>query len=1220
MENTSIRSDFGIVQPPDMPPPPLNSNEFPPFCSQLDRADVAEPNRPAAMHQPNLQDLPPAKAAQPPPVTQNQAKKSFMDAVNSQSTSASFPKAIQHSYLAGAPPIKLGEKMESQGLPKIQFSVAETERLSEQYKFAIVGKFSHGFPRYRNMHQLLSMLKLQGPFTVTMITNRHVLINLKNEADYTKLWIQRLWHIDGIPMRTFKWTPSFRPQQESSLAPIWIRFPTLPAHLFHKDSLYAIASLVGTPLKLDEPTLFQSRLTAARVCVEVDLANKLIEEIVIEIGNEEVVQKVIFENLPKYCMLCKHVGHEAQNCYTKGNAPKPQRFFQQQKGKATGQKEKSVKHAENVIFEIGEPSKRKEYGVPPGDIKSKNTFHALHQAEDEGEDGRAVEHASVDRNAGTGKSGDVQTKVTTETRYQSELPNSSFPHANTNVPLAPQSCADINESLNPLPQCLSIVNHIVTIERSYGISAFNLCNEDEVNIHGHCEGEQSHECTLNQAPMVDDTDPDIGLGGSREEDLDHQNSEPPSEEKTPAKKSSWEDAAKQSQKWRPTSPSIMIKILLWNIHGIGEPHKQKPVHWLCQKHKPKILVIIEPKVYFDETFFCRRLGFHKVVSNVNSKIWCFMDNSMNCDILSSSEQFLHLRLSTDLLPHDLTCTWVYAKHTRAETRELWNDIRSIDPGNDPWLLGEISTLSLKLAKGKEERPLKSGLWRTLATCYLTVASKMLDLKGHSSLGREIDFGKDLTDSFTPIHGSTHSPSPASNTSPEMSLTTVPYYSRHLVILRRKLRHYLVATPYSWPRDVQIPTETLPPQSRSENLKFLKYLAIFSKTSLPQSSLLPYLWRNATRNKRRHKKRKQSHIHAIQHNGTTLTKLDDIKDSVVDYFKRVFTEEEEVSEDPLLWIPQLLSEEDIQHLGCAPTLEEIKAVVFDICPDSTAGPDGFTSHFYQSCWDIIAEDLMGAVLDFFSRTPPPKNFTTATIVLIPKTENPETWKDFRPISLYNVAGKILSKIMNNQVAAAFLNASHPPKMDSCKGWIAKVRMLIENCWFNILLNGEGAGFFKSTRGLHQGDPLSPKLFVVAAECLSRGLNNLFEQHPRLQYFTRCSLPISHLAFADDVIIFSKGNRKELTILMEFLQRYEAILGQRINREKSSFTVDKKTSNLRIQCIQQVTGFRLKHLPITYLGAPLFKGNKKVYSLMISSKKQNFGMGKSIIVPWGETPAY
>ncbi|KAL0368125.1 UNVERIFIED_CONTAM: hypothetical protein Scaly_1031400 [Sesamum calycinum] len=131
----------------------------------------------------------------------------------------------------------------------------------------------------------------------------------------------------------------------------------------------------------------------------------------------------------------------------------------------------------------------------------------------------------------------------------------------------------------------------------------------------------------------------------------------------------------------------MIKTLLWNTRGIGEPHKQKHVHWLCQNHKPKVLVIIEPKVYLDESFFCRRFGFNKVVSNSTSKIWCFMDYLMNCDILSSHEQFLHPRFSTDLLPHDFLCTWVYAKHTRAKRRELWNEIRNIDPGCEPWLLG-----------------------------------------------------------------------------------------------------------------------------------------------------------------------------------------------------------------------------------------------------------------------------------------------------------------------------------------------------------------------------------------------------------------------------------------------------------------------------------------------------------------------------------------------------
>ncbi|KAL0448226.1 UNVERIFIED_CONTAM: hypothetical protein Slati_1379000 [Sesamum latifolium] len=258
----------------------------------------------------------------------------------------------------------------------------EIERLSAQYKFAIVGKFSHGFPPYRNMHQLLSTLKLQGPFIVTMITNRHVLINLKNEANYTKLWIQ-LWHIDGSPMRMFKWTPSFRPQLESSLAPVWICFPTLPAHLFHKDVLYAIASLVGTPLKLDEPTLFQSRLTAARVSVEVDLANKLIEEIVIGLRMRRLCKKLFLKISQNIACFVNTLVMKNQIVTLKG----------------------MLESRRDLI------SSKKEHVAPPIGIESKNTFNVLNQLEGEDEGGRGSENDSVGRNAGTGTTGNPQAKM-----------------------------------------------------------------------------------------------------------------------------------------------------------------------------------------------------------------------------------------------------------------------------------------------------------------------------------------------------------------------------------------------------------------------------------------------------------------------------------------------------------------------------------------------------------------------------------------------------------------------------------------------------------------------------------------------------------------------------------------------------------------------------------------------------------------------------------------
>ncbi|KAL0298137.1 UNVERIFIED_CONTAM: hypothetical protein Sangu_3159500 [Sesamum angustifolium] len=140
-------------------------------------------------------------------------------------------------------------------------------------------------------------------------------------------------------MRIFKWSPTFNPNHESSIVPIWISLPELPAHLFQKDALFAIAKHIGTP-KIADSTYNKSNLSKARVCVEIDLLKPTLEEIDIQICGVTIVQKIEYEQVPHYCSLCNHIGHQESECYSKGNAPKPK---QKMKGKT------EVQHARKVL-------------------------------------------------------------------------------------------------------------------------------------------------------------------------------------------------------------------------------------------------------------------------------------------------------------------------------------------------------------------------------------------------------------------------------------------------------------------------------------------------------------------------------------------------------------------------------------------------------------------------------------------------------------------------------------------------------------------------------------------------------------------------------------------------------------------------------------------------------------------------------------------------------
>ena len=115
-------------------------------------------------------------------------------------------------------------------------------------------------------------------------------------------------------------------------------------------------------------------------------------------------------------------------------------------------------------------------------------------------------------------------------------------------------------------------------------------------------------------------------------------------------------------------------------------------------------------------------------------------------------------------------------------------------------------------------------------------------------------------------------------------------------------------------------------------------------------------------------------------------------------------------------------------------------------------------------------------------------------------------------------------------------------------------------FEVIVNGGKSECFKLSRELRQGDPLSPYLFILGQEVLSR----LIEHELRLKNVagikTSISGPsISHVMYADDIVLFSKASRKDAESLVRTLEKYCSWSGQAINRSKSGVFFSKHTQS-------------------------------------------------------------
>lgn len=139
-------------------------------------------------------------------------------------------------------------------------------------------------------------------------------------------------------------------------------------------------------------------------------------------------------------------------------------------------------------------------------------------------------------------------------------------------------------------------------------------------------------------------------------------------------------------------------------------------------------------------------------------------------------------------------------------------------------------------------------------------------------------------------------------------------------------------------------------------------------------------------------------------------------------------------------------------------------------------------------------------------------------------------------------------------------------------------------FSVGFNGYSHGYFKGTRGLRQGDPLSPYLFVLTMNYLSILLDKAARDGNFNYHFNYDDSKLTHLCFADDLLIFMDGSLSSVQSVVKVLKEFEQMSGLAFSVHKTSFYFA-GLSDQEVSTITISTGISRENLPIRYLGVPL-----------------------------------
>ena len=197
----------------------------------------------------------------------------------------------------------------------VQLEEKEFQEEEQKWKCALIAYVIGECPGYNTMKRYImvnwsSVSKLE----VFLHVDGYYLIKFQKLSDMNEILVSGHYTINNRPIILKQWCPEFDFGSEFlTEIPLWVNFPKLPLNCWGGGSLSRIASAIGVPIFADDRTINQTRISYARMLIEVNVTKTIPQKItVVDPNGKTFLQEVVLEWRPQYCDKCQKIGHVCQ--------------------------------------------------------------------------------------------------------------------------------------------------------------------------------------------------------------------------------------------------------------------------------------------------------------------------------------------------------------------------------------------------------------------------------------------------------------------------------------------------------------------------------------------------------------------------------------------------------------------------------------------------------------------------------------------------------------------------------------------------------------------------------------------------------------------------------------------------------------------------------------------------------------------------------------------